>query len=464
MRVNVVRITLALLLSLPLTGSAIALGQSPRARLGDPIPVTEGAGQIAPEKPTPRTLPQEALPVPPLVSNSSGNLVTDSALGDLYHQVGGCLQQLPAPALPGRIWIDGEGLLWSLRSSPVPVLATGSVPGTTLANAGVVGNKTTTILYGTTTIDYGPTAGGRFSLGYWLNDQQTFGIAADGFFLTRRTRDFAASSDSTGNPILARPFISTVTGKESAEVVAFPGTLTGHVAVASNAELWGTEAIVLGPILVEDGYRIQWLGGMRYVNMNEALDISQTSTALIKGTLGFGGVPLAKGNTLTILDSFGTRNQFFGGEFGVRCTLPFGKFSVDWGGTVALGSTREAVNIVGSTTLTTPTSQSTLPGGLLALPTNMGKHVRYAPAALLEGQLKFKYHLTERLYLGFGYDVLWWNDVVRPGSQIDRTVDPRQIPSSLQFSATATTTRPSFFFNQSDFWVHGFLFEVGFKF
>jgi hypothetical protein len=70
--------------------------------------------------------------------------------------------------------------------------------------------------------------------------------------------------------------------------------------------------------------------------------------------------------------------------------------------------------------------------------------------------------VTNTIHLGIGYNFLYWSNVVRAGDQIDRVVNPQQVPA-LQGAASAAT-RPAFTFNGTDFWAHGLACSLEFRF
>ena len=65
--------------------------------------------------------------------------------------------------------------------------------------------------------------------------------------------------------------------------------------------------------------------------------------------------------------------------------------------------------------------------------------------------------VSEHWRVTLGYDLLWWNSVVRPGDQIDRAINTLQAPgiSGNPPSPLVGLARPAFFFNQDDYWAHG---------
>ena len=69
-------------------------------------------------------------------------------------------------------------------------------------------------------------------------------------------------------------------------------------------------------------------------------------------------------------------------------------------------------------------------------------------------ELKLTYQLSRAWRLYLGYDFMYWNQVVRPGSQIDRNVNLTQSPL-LSPGGTGGPASPGPMFNRSDFWAQG---------
>src|SRR5262249_29826934 len=136
-------------------------------------------------------------------------------------------------------------------------------------------------------------------------------------------------------------------------------------------------------------------------------------------------------NSQTANDQFGTRNQFYGGQVGGRLSWQSDRFSIDAAGKIALGATHQVVNIQGGS------SQFALPGGfaptpgvflggIYAQPTNIGRRTVNDFTVLPSLELKLGYQITQGIRAFIGYDFLYWNQVVRPGNQIDRNLNPTQ--------------------------------------
>ena len=70
------------------------------------------------------------------------------------------------------------------------------------------------------------------------------------------------------------------------------------------------------------------------------------------------------------------------------------------------------------------------------------------------------YNFTAKLRMTFGYSIMYWNNVARPGDQIDTNINPAQIPP-----ATATPGyRPAFQLHTSDFWAQGVNMGLEYRF
>jgi Putative beta barrel porin-7 (BBP7) len=67
-----------------------------------------------------------------------------------------------------------------------------------------------------------------------------------------------------------------------------------------------------------------------------------------------------------------------------------------------------------------------------------------------------------RVYVG--YDFLYLSNAVRPGDQIDRELNPTQIPVNGSTGGLVGAPRPTFNFHETDFWAQGIRFGVALRF
>jgi hypothetical protein len=106
------------------------------------------------------------------------------------------------------------------------------------------------------------------------------------------------------------------------------------------------------------------------------------------------------------------------------------------------------------------------PGGYFALPSNIGEHTRTVFGVVPEIGLDVGYQITPWVSVFLGYSFLYASDVVRPGNQINRTINTTQNVAwvgepILQPEGPAEA---SFKFESSDFWAHGLNVVLGFRF
>ena len=110
--------------------------------------------------------------------------------------------------------------------------------------------------------------------------------------------------------------------------------------------------------------------------------------------------------------------------------------------------------------VTSSTASGTQRGGLLALPTNIGRYSRDSFAIVPELGLKVGYNFTDRLRGFVGYDVLYASNVVRPGDQVDTFVNSSFLPPGPGVGAPL----PRFQFRQTDFWAQGVSFGLEWRY
>jgi hypothetical protein len=364
-------------------------------------------------------------------------------------------------------WVDGEYLYWWLKNAPIPVplLTNGNTISLLVPPGfGALNQNGTTVLFGPTTLDEGRASGGRVTIGGWL-DAYNFpgctpiGVEASWFMLGRVAAHFADTSPAFGGSLLTRPFIDAQTNNESVAFVAVPGAAGGTFRVDTSTQLWGGEANVFVPFVGKKHVLLGGLVGFRYLDLQETLDINQVSRLTAGTTTTFEGFTVPTPATLSVLDSFETHNRFYGGQVGATASLRFGRTSLDLVGKVALGTMQETARVQGDSSLAGPlTPGFTASGGLLAVSSNSGDFGRSQFAVVSEAGAKFNYQLTDNLTVNVGYTYLYANEVVRPGQQIDRTINPALVPSSPSFGQpilSPAQLRPTFEFHGSDFWAHG---------
>lgn len=352
---------------------------------------------------------------------------------------------------PYVFYADLEYLVWWMKSMPIPALIT-----TGNANdLGILGRPSTQVLLGGS-LDHDAFSGGRFTLGWWFDPCRVWSIEGTFFFLAEESRHDLFSS--SGIPILARPFFNAQTGQEDAEMIAnppLPGLfpLSGQADVSFRSRLIGFELNFVRSWLYgvnpawHKQYNLDLLFGYRYMQLRERLGIHEDLLVPEDSD----GVPA--GTRFLVDDLFAARNSFNGGQIGLRGELRWGGWFLDGRAKIAFGNTTQTVIIDGSTTIITPgTGTVSGPGGLLALPTNMGRFHRDTFSVVPEFGVNLGYYITPYIKVYVGYTFIGWTNVVRPGNVIDRQVNPSQLPPGGVLVGPA---RPAFRFRDDSFWVQG---------
>jgi hypothetical protein len=366
-------------------------------------------------------------------------------------------------------WIQGEFLMWWPRPMDIPALVTSG----TLASEGVLGQSGTQTLVGDQLLDQ-TYSGGRLRLGLWADPCHQNAWEVEGFCIGEETDRYALSgTGAAGSSVLARPFFNVLSttesqsGREDAELIAFPGQLSGTVTVEATSQLYGvgihglrtfSRSCDCGPAVLScectqvDRYLAGFIG-WRYVNFAEDLRINENLTSLLASP---------DNGQFLIEDRFETRNTFNGADLGVVWKGCRGKFSLDLLMRMAIGTNHQNVLIDGSSTLRgsggTGNNFENATGGLLAQRTNIGEYTRNRFAVVPELGVTLGCAISPQWRATVGYTFLYWSSVVRPGDQIDRDVNPNLFPPE-----TAPFTgleRPTFQFAESDLWVNGLNFGL----
>ena len=356
--------------------------------------------------------------------------------------------------LPSHGWVSVEYLNWFQNGMETPALVTTSPANTAQNLAGVLPNATT--LYGgDNNILDDRMSGTRVRFGWWFANNPNLGVEGEYLGFGEQSESF--DRQSNGTTILARPFYNAVTGLDDSELVSFPGTVSGRVRTTATSKLDGAAVrfrrllccssgcgfspLTCGPVPSQS--RIDATLGWRYYQLKESLGIQEDLTSLRTSAPG----------SFIINDNFRTRNQFNGAEIGVNWAGRRGYWSLDMLMRLGLGNTRQEVVINGTTQATQNGVTTTSNGGLLAQRTNSGTFTRNQFGVVPELGATLGYQFTQRMRLTAGYSFIYWSNVVRPGDQIDTTVNPNLLPPE---NPTQTAfLNPRFAFRESDYWVQG---------
>jgi len=346
----------------------------------------------------------------------------------------------------------------------VPPLVTTSNPSTTArANAGVLGRPTTSVLFGGDDILDGSRDGFRIRFGWWLAAWPLWGIEGEYVGLGQETESFFRQS--TGTPILARPFFNALTGAQDSELVAFPSVIGGSIAVDATSQLDGAAVRLRRQLCCSDGCGYSFLAcqtvptssrldgtiGYRFWDLSESLQMQERLTSQITADPG----------SFVITDRFDTQNLFNGAELGVLWQGRRGWWSLDMLMRLGIGNMHQTVTIGGTTATTINGTTTNSTGGLLAQRTNIGTYDQNRFTMVPELGATVGYQMTRRLRATFGYSMVYIGNVVRPGDQVDLDVNPNLLPpENVPFTGPL---RPQFDFVETDYWVQGLSFGGEFR-
>jgi hypothetical protein len=310
-------------------------------------------------------------------------------------------------------------------------------------------------------LQYGLSSGARLTTVYWWDRCPDYGLEANGMFLGKQSLDLRVDNC----PTVSRPFCNASDGSTGSFLVAFPGVAVGGVTVSSDTHLLGGELSFLYNLVddpIVDGFRMTAITGLRYLELDEGLLInSVTSYNSLQTMPQFSSYA---GSQIRVSDNFLTRNQFVGIQSGLDLLLVLDIGKLNFRTDVAVGTNHEELTIRGSQLRINPDGSSVGSiGGLLALPSNIGRHTREQFVVLPEFNLNWLVSLSDSIQLNLGYTFIYLDRVIRPGDQIDRTIDISQVPNFSNLGRPNSLSRPAVNFAQGDYYAHGFNIGIEFR-
>lgn len=401
---------------------------------------------------------------------------------------------------PARFYVGADYLLWWVNHGPSPVLLT-TAPNNGNGNGALTGGKlddpTTIVLFTGRDIDYRGFSGLRAWIGFEASPDGFWSLEAGGFYLSPRSVNYSAAGNADGSPLLTTPFLDAATGRQSSLDINSQDNLgnpyiIGSIAIHSDIKVWGYEANAIAHSIRTSERSVDLLFGYRHLRMIENLTINQVVTAAQDGnftiqspTVGQGQnsyFDAIAGSPVFISDYFGTRNSFHGGQAGARFSWDFGQLTAELAGKVAFGVTHQQVTINGSTTTPAATDLKipkivgplNTSGGVFTTVSNIGSYSQNQFTVVPEINFSLKYAVARWMNVQLGYTGLYWSNVVRPGAQIDSTINTKLVPTgaflpTLQvpdgsFRSDREQARPVFNFRDTAFWAHGINIGVEFRY
>jgi len=348
-----------------------------------------------------------------------------------------------------RWTVSAEMLLAWFKDSPTPVPI---ITDYYLDAPGV------NVLLGGGSVNTNPNAGFRMTGAYRVDSR--WGIELGGFYIpSRSTTSGVSSSGQPGSVDLLLPYIDASTGREDVSYISDAPDYSGQAQATLDNDLGGFELNATWALAPHADWRTSLLGGFRFLQLRETYTITTSSPYVAPN-------PADIWNTT---DNFDARNRFYGLQVGVRTAYDKGPWVVGLAGKVALGSMQQRVSINGfleTNDFNGFGAAQYFPGGYYALPSNSGDHSRNTFAVVPEIGINVGYRLTPQLTAFLGYSFLYASSVVRPGEQVDRTINTTQNVAWAGDTTLHPTgpAQPSFSFDTTSFWSQTFSIGVALRF
>lgn len=383
-----------------------------------------------------------------------------------------------------------------MKSTPV------AAPLLTLASfadplPGAIGQPGTRLVLGNRPVNPGIQAGARSLIGYrWESGlglelgyfqclaNDVLGVTTTGLpgspNLAVPVFDVSGVSGLNGVPgqsifVLPGPYPGALVGSPAAQVPAFQGAFF----LTISNQFQGAELNATSRLGERGNFRFDGIAGFRWVELRERLTY-EVATAGVPGSVVAGAFVNAS-------DSFATRNDFYGGQVGLRSTFESGRWFCSSFAKVAIGGIRQNATVVGQSQAsngnlflaTNGTANTMLPTGVFAEPSNSGSFSRDRFTVIPEFTLNMGYRVSERIRIFVGYNFLFLGSVMRPGDQIDANINVTRTGLAAASRATVGTgtgpipfgmpgaapppsgpIAPVFPFKATDVWVQGIQFGI----
>lgn len=344
-----------------------------------------------------------------------------------------------------KFFFSAELLLWFINGQDLPPLVTYGSPNSVAP--GAMGQPGTVVAYGNGPENSALRPGGRFGAGWWFGERNAVGVDAEYLFLGEQ--NWTNVYQGFGNTqTVGRPFTNALTGTPSGEEVYQPGKLAGSVTVNSVNNFQGANVNVRWGLVRRPKYVLDLQTGGRWMRFDEDLNIYE-NLASTKNT-----TQAPAGSGFLVSDQFSTNNTFYGANFGLLNTIYIGRFNLGLNAKLGVGVNNQTVDIYGNTVTNSVTAITSSPGGLLAMPTNIGSYSQSKVTVIPELDFQVGYQLSQRWRFTLGYSLLYWSNVVRPGNIIDPVVNPNQFPPAST-GPLVGPARPAFAWNTADLFIQG---------
>jgi hypothetical protein len=346
-------------------------------------------------------------------------------------------------------------LLWRVQDGPstFPLLVSGTNPAGALGGApGAV------ILFGGNGFEWDYFSGGRATVGFWIRGCPRIGVVGSGFVLEKETVGGFTQTGPAGIPILGRPFVNELTGLVEPLNLTTPQG-SGNVSGSAGSQLWSADLSLMANLYRSSSAFWNVSAGYRHVNLTEDILVNTTSNIINPGMF-FLGRPLPRPAQVTTEDQWRMSNRYHLANFGTEWEFRWGCWRLNCNTQVGLGSVHQTNESSGFTRVNSGGATQQVPGGVLTQLTNIGTRTQNVFAVVPEWRVQLGYQVTRHTEFVCGYNLIWMNDVLRPGQQIDNTVNPTIMPLHPLYGQPFGTARPAPMTNSTSFWAQGVNFGI----
>lgn len=318
-----------------------------------------------------------------------------------------------------------------------------------LASDGPLDDNTTQVFAGEETIFKDMTAGGRLTIGAWLDNCKDRHVVARGWFAGEETFGFVG--DDNSHPTLVRPFLNVTDENNPISdtlIVVSPDEATGQLTIQGDSNVYGADISIRQLWHKRMGATVDFLYGYQYMGLDESLRISDRSTSLAD-------VPPI-GSVRATTDQFEVENDFHGGQFGIATNYREGCWSFSSLWKIGFGSVRRRALLTGSTLNSIDGNNAIDPNGLLVRSTNAGTRDDSTFGWVPELDLTIGWQRYPCFDVTFGYHIIAMTDAL----QVSGAIDPE-----LAVNASAdpsSNPRPMAIYKDGTFYVQGIHFGLSY--
>jgi len=360
------------------------------------------------------------------VRSTRSNQKVQQAVATDEEAVDSVSQRLYMRAEVASFWGSGQFL---------PTLVTTSVgdPLPSIEEAGRFGDPDTRSLFGGREVVTGGSAGIRYEVGLWMDDNKSRGFLVRLF--DSGENDVNLQTNGTRQAVIARNFFDVGPPREQSLLsIAYPNQTSGSISANLTSNTNGGDLLVRQVLVQDHLVRFDWLMGYQTARISESLDIVSSTTNLNR--------------VLDQEDHFRVRNQFHGATFGFSGEAREGNWFFGGLFKVGLGNMERRTDISGFSRTTVGADSASQNQGLLTRQTNIGTYRQETFVMTPELGLHIGYRLTHQLDLTIGYSMLRLPKVARVTDALDR-----ELASNLS-DPLMGELRPSFASRESNFTLH----------